>query len=531
MDGRHNLRNTLGLAFLLTINGTLARGEAHSGNSRTTNRAQLDQRVMAHLTQPRFGRAVWGLKVVSLDTGATLLEHNASKLFKPASNAKLFTAALALDCLGTDHRIKTSFHAATKPDRSGRLKGDLIVFGRGDPGFTARGQGGDHERVLQPLVDALNAVGVRSVSGDLVGDERFFRGPPFGSGWEWDDLQHGFGAEVSALTQEDNCIEVVLTPAARLGEPCRIATEPVTRYLFWVNRTTTTEAESQPRIELYRAPGQNTVMLTGHLPLGGLDHHEAVAVHDPARWFVSRLKEQLARNGIRIAGRVRTVGWFDPAEASPARPVGGERQGRGPDAASVEIGSVESRPMADLVAEMLKESSNLEAQLLLWQVGAAVEDRLTSPDAKTTEETAIEELGHLLTRIQVPDTEVLLDEGSGLSRNALLTPNAVVALLRAMAVHRYAEIWRRSLPIAGVDGTLSRRMKVTAAEGNVRAKTGSLRRTRALSGYVKSAAGESLAFSLMLNNYEPESGQAADRDIDAIAIMLAEFQGRTGAEP
>jgi serine-type D-Ala-D-Ala carboxypeptidase/endopeptidase (penicillin-binding protein 4) len=152
------------------------------------------------LDEPRFAQAQWGVKVVSLDSGQILFERNADKLLKPASNAKLYTAALALDRLGPDYRIKTSFYAAAKPDAEGVIHGDLLVYGRGDPSFSARFNGGDYKKALQPAIDALLAAGVKKIDGGIVGDESYFRGAPFGTDWTWDDLQEYYGAPASALT-------------------------------------------------------------------------------------------------------------------------------------------------------------------------------------------------------------------------------------------------------------------------------------------------------------------------------------------
>src|SRR5665213_2219310 len=164
----------------------------------------LQARLAARLDEPRFAQSQWGVKVVSLDSSETLFERNADKLLKPASNAKLYTAALALDRLGPDYRIKTSFYAATKPDAQGVLHGDLLVYGRGDPSFSARFNGGDYKKALQPALEALLAAGVKKIDGDIIGDESYFQGPPYGSDWTWEDLQEDYGAPASALTFQDN---------------------------------------------------------------------------------------------------------------------------------------------------------------------------------------------------------------------------------------------------------------------------------------------------------------------------------------
>ena len=466
---------------------------------------------------------MWGIKVVSLDTGLTLFETNAGKLLKPASNAKLFTGALALDRLGPDYRIKTSLYSTAKPDRKGVLHGDLVVYGRGDPSFAARFNDGDHSKSLAPLVDAITTAGVKRIKGDLVGDESYFRGPPLGSSWTWNDLQYYYGAEVSALTQEDNVVDVVFKPGPVAGATCLVETKPLTDFLTFINRSKTIEAEGGREIQLHRPPGQNTVHVSGQLPLGTTNWNDAVAVHDPARWFVMRLKEELNRNGIRVSGKLRTMDWQ-------------ERQTKPADHSKLfELASVESRPLNEIVTKMMKPSQNLYAQLLLLQVGAVVEGGKQKPEetsdgsedgSRTTEDLGIAELKTFVGEAGINKGEVLFDEGSGLSRRALVTPNAIVQLLTFMSRHRHADAFRAALPIAGVDGTLRSRMRGTVAERNVTAKTGTIGYVFTLSGYLNTIGSEELAFSILLNNYDAGSNIARE-DVDAIALMLAEFRGRS----
>jgi D-alanyl-D-alanine carboxypeptidase/D-alanyl-D-alanine-endopeptidase (penicillin-binding protein 4) len=255
---------------------------------------------------------------------------------------------------------------------------------------------------------------------------------------------------------------------------------------------------------------------------------------------VSLLKEVFARRGIAVKGRARTADW----KYREITPIALTKL--------FEIASVESLPVKDIVRETLKPSQNLWAQLLLLQVGAtavrantvasrageaekgsspavrAVLPQDSSSEFATTEEIGIAEMNAFLAQAGVKKGEVLLEEGSGLSRKDIITPGATVELLKFMSRHRWAQAYRDALPIAGVDGTLEKRMKATPAENNVRAKTGSLQYVHALSGYVTTAAGERLAFSIMINNsYNRERGSSPRDDIDAIAIMLAGFTGRS----
>jgi D-alanyl-D-alanine carboxypeptidase/D-alanyl-D-alanine-endopeptidase (penicillin-binding protein 4) len=488
------------------------RAPAESRPEAITTLPALQARLSNHLHQPKFAAAAWGVKVVALPSEKTLFEHHAGKLLKPASNAKLYTGALALDRLGPDFRIRTSLYARAKPDADGTLQGDLVVYGRGDPCFAARFNDGSYSNALGPLVEALAAAGVRRVTGDLVGDESFFHGPPYGSAWTWDDLQYYYGAGVSALTVEDNVVDLVFRPGARPGEPCRVSTLPATGYLTFVNRTETIEAKPKAApvpIAVYRPVGENVVHLSGQLSADQGRHPDAVAVHDPARWFVTLFQEALSRRGITVEGRLRTLNWLD-REAGPFRP-----------ADWVELGFAESRPVSEIVTQMMKPSQNLYAQLLLLQVGkkslkpGAVED--------FTEELGLGAMKEFLARAGVRPGEALLEEGSGLSRGALVTPDATMALLLHMRRHKAVRHFFESLPIAGVDGSLKSRLNSTPAENNVRAKTGSLRHVNTLSGYVETRAGQTLAFCVMLNNYAGGSGRA---QVDAIAEMLAGVEGK-----
>ncbi|HVR34997.1 MAG TPA: D-alanyl-D-alanine carboxypeptidase/D-alanyl-D-alanine-endopeptidase, partial [Methylomirabilota bacterium] len=316
-----------------------------------------------------------------------------------------------------------------------------------------------------------------------------------------------------ALSVNDNVVDLVFRPGSQPGEPCRISPSPDTTFLRFINRTRTVEAGGSPTIRLYRALGENVVHASGTLPVEGTRHVDSVTVHQPARWFVALFHEALRERGIHVSGRLHTANWLD-------------RQTRPLDVRElVELGSAPSRPMSELAARMMKDSQNLYAQLLLLQVGARSISRDRHP---TTEAAGLAELGEFLDEMGIARSEVLLEEGSGLSRGALLTPDATVRLLSHMTRHPLADVFRDSLPVAGVDGTLGRRLAGTVAAGNVHAKTGALRYVNTLSGYGRTTGGENLAFSLMLNNYrEPHPAHSGRNEIDALVVMLMEFAGRS----
>jgi D-alanyl-D-alanine carboxypeptidase/D-alanyl-D-alanine-endopeptidase (penicillin-binding protein 4) len=472
--------------------------------------AELKQRLEAHVSQAKFSAAIWGVKIVSADTGKVVFEHNSQKLMSPASNSKLYTVALALDRLGPDYRIKTSLLSEAIPNRWGTLHGDLVVYGRGDPTINGRLHHENILEALEPLVAALTNAGVRKITGDLIADETFIKGPPYGSGWAWDDMEYYYGAEISALTINDNVLTAAVKPGAHPGQPCAITRSPATTYLVVSNRTTTV-ASGKRDIKFFRPLEKNVLYVSGQMPAGDAGMTEEVTVHQPAGLFIQFFKEALARHGIKVRGKLRVRSWNDP-----------KPQGRD---TLRELASIESPPLSDIAREIMKPSQNLYTDLLLAHVAETTRGSNTTDS--TSEDLGIRELGKFLSEAGVQPGDVLFEEGSGLSRNNLTTPNATVTLLSFMNRHKAGNVFLDALPIAGVDGTLRNRMKGTVAAGNVRAKTGTLRWANSLSGHVTTAAGEHLIFSIMLNRYHNTDANRTGRaEIDYIPTLLAEFKGR-----
>jgi D-alanyl-D-alanine carboxypeptidase/D-alanyl-D-alanine-endopeptidase (penicillin-binding protein 4) len=510
---------------VLLLAGVAALGQPAPGASPPANLAELRERLTAHFSQPRFAAAHWGVQIVSLDTGKLLFSHNAGKLFLPASNAKLYTGALALDRLGPDFRLRTSLYAKRRPNRFGALRGDLIIYGRGDPTLAARYSDGDLDKALAPLADAARKAGLKRVQGDLVAEESFFTGPPLGAGWEWDDLQYYYGAEVSALSINDNAVEVVVKPGLQAGQPAAVTVQPAMSYLALSNRTETIAAGGKRDLRFARPLSRNVLFISGQVPLGDAGQTETISVHRPAQWFGQCLRDSLRRRGITVTGRVRATDW-------PERQTSPLDLGK-----LTELGAVESPPLREILGRMMKPSQNLYAQLLLLQVGAKGEADAAGPATApaglppggnrravqpTHEEAGLHALEAFLRQAGIAKGEVRLQEGSGLARRDLVSPAATVKLLQFMARHRWAEIFRDALPVAGVDGTLRSRMKDTLAAGNAQAKTGTLSGVHALSGYVTTAAKERLAFAIMLNNYYgADVDHPARADLDAVVVMLA----------
>jgi D-alanyl-D-alanine carboxypeptidase/D-alanyl-D-alanine-endopeptidase (penicillin-binding protein 4) len=493
---------------------------ARPASSPPTTLAELLSRIQEVVRQPALEPGFFAVKIVSLDTGLVIYEQNANKFVRPASNMKLYTVAAALDRFTPDYHFMTSVYAQEKVD-DGKIKGDLIVYGRGDPSLAARFNNGDYFKGMNDLADRIVAAGVKRVKGDLVGDESYFNGAPLGGGWEWEDLQWADGAQVSALTINDNAIDVTVKPGEKPGAPLVVTTAPGP-FIVIANRGTTSARGGKSDLRLYRAVGANVLEISGSLPVGDSGFEGKAAIPDPALAFVTMLRDALTKRGVKVDGHIRTV---------DARSGGIIRDGLvnrvlltdtpPPPPAPVEIASLQSQPFSAIAAQTLKPSQNLYTELILRTLGTP---RLNQ--SQTNEEAGLIAVRNFLGQAGVNESDLVINDGSGLSRNDMITANATVQLLTFMSKHRYFAAFRDALPIAGVDGTLRTRMRGTPAEGNLRAKTGSLNSVASLSGYVTTAAGEHLVFSMMLNNYP--SASAVRRDsIDAIAILLASFAGKS----
>ncbi len=491
--------------------------------------AELRSQIEQITRQPALEPGFFAVKIVSLDTGAIIYEQNANKFVRPASNMKLYTVAAALDRLTPDFHFITSVYAQDKPDKSGAIKGDLIIYGRGDPSIAARFNNGDYFKGINDLADRIVAAGVKHVKGDLVGDESYFKGTPLGSGWEWEDLTWSYGAPVSALTINDNSIDLTVKAGDKVGAPVVITTGPPVFFMTISNRATTSAAASKSDLNIYRGLGANTLEITGSVPLGTTGFNGSVAIPDPALAFVTMLRDALVKRGVKIDGKLRTVDARSGASLVPFDLVGLIRYQKPP--ALVEIASLESPPFTIIAAQTLKPSQNQYTELVLRTLSheqrtLGVTSQPAVRGSQDDEEIGLAVVKNFLRLAGIGENDLALNDGSGLSRNDMITANATVQLLTFMSKHKYFAHFRDALPIAGVDGTLRTRMKGTPAEGNLRAKTGSLSSVASLSGYVTSASGEHLVFSMMLNNY-PDAGALRRDSIDAIAILLASFAGKS----
>ena len=513
------------LACLLIGSLLVNTSNAFAQTAATTQKTSLETQINLILDQSKFAPAQWGVRVITVDNHV-VYERNADKLFMPASNMKLYTTAATLDAFGPTRTFRTSVYAMVKPDGN-TVKGDVILYGRGDPNLSARFElnsegkpnpidnylAADKIPAIEKLADQMQARGIKNINGDVIADDSYFATDAFGAGWEWDDLMFYYGAPVSALTVNDNVVTFTVRPAMKAGAPPMVQMQPNNSYVRIINNATTGNGkDGKTHLGANRNLNANEVEFFGNIPSGAKDFSVDISVHDPAALAANLLKEALQRRGIKIKGTVKRLTALNrvaqPFEATKLN----------------EIAFVESQPLSVLLKVINKPSQNLHTELMLRQIGenSALRELDDYGRPKTSDSRGIEALRQFLIKAGVDVTSLSLRDGSGLARQNLISPRSTSQLLLYMSKHPQFSVYRDSLPVAG-DGTLSRRLKGTAAEGKVQAKTGSLSFVRALSGYVTTKKNQTLIFSFYGNNYTGAGGDVTGV-FDQLCVLLAEYE-------
>src|SRR5580765_6460959 len=290
----------------------------------------LAKEINAVLGQPPLNRAHWGIDIVDLDTGKALYSQNSDQLFLPASNAKLFTTVAALAIAGPEYRFRTTVEAEGRMDNHGRLLGDLVIVGRGDPNISGRTlpyalktqRVAPHTQILEEMADQVAKSGLKIVDGDVIGDDTYYAFERYAEGWALDDLQWVDGAPVSALTFNDNVVFVNIQPGEQAGDKALITVEPETGYYELDNRVVTSVAGVTKRVGIHRDPGSKKITLWGTLPQGDAGMKEPLAIEDPAEFVAQLFRSLLEKRGITIRGKTRarhgeSAQFFDSIQLSP----------------------------------------------------------------------------------------------------------------------------------------------------------------------------------------------------------------------
>jgi D-alanyl-D-alanine carboxypeptidase/D-alanyl-D-alanine-endopeptidase (penicillin-binding protein 4) len=522
----------------------------------------LAQQIAALLADPAVARAHWGIVVTTLD-GQPIYALNEAQLFRPDSNAKLFTTAMAMALLGEDERFETQVVAAGQLNTQGVFRGDMKLVGGGDPSFgtndlpyVAPAQRANPTVVAPPtladiveLADKVYATGVRRVEGNILGDDWRMIWEPYPEGWSQDDLVYGYGAPVSALSVHDNEIDVTTSPKVNAGVYSSVPTSPNLPY-YSIDNEVLHSWQDQPRdcdkyTAYQRDPGSKNLVVFGE-QASQAPCTQAVAIADPAEYAAMAFKAALERRGVVVTGTAQakhliwrdtnpttrvddfvhmTMPYLLKAPYQRAFKRGGECMAQSMSGGADEsqqrvIATHESEPLSEQVKYTLKVSQNLHAELLLRDVGVAF-------SCMGSQGAGLTALREYLPHAGLEPGDFNLVDGSGLSSYDLVTPRAIARLL-SYAAHDpktgqpqpWFAAWKDSLPIGGVDGTLADRFTKAPLKGHVFAKTGTHSEGRALSGYLECASGQTVIFSILDENHLP--GDTADRDaMDKIVAAIA----------
>ncbi len=485
------------LSYLFLAFGFLAGGCATTSTLKTVERQpsisplatlsvsqhpSLKSQIDATLSDSLFPPANIGIKIVSLATGESLYELNPDMLFTPASNEKLLTSAAALVELGKNFEFRTRVGVDRNTSR-------LFIKGSGDPLLSTAD------------LDSLARVIKHNIPVDsvwtLVGDVSYFDDVSWGEGWMWDEEQEDYDMAISPLSVNANSIIVQVRPGKLEDAPVRVQTVPSTGYVSIENMATTPVDTPLVPLVISRKwrERSNTITVSGQMLHRDSLSERSLSVWQPERYTLTLLTEHLQLYGLKVKGiEVDTV----PSTA-------------------ISIAEFSHR-LDSVVTYLNKVSDNMSAENVLKTLSA---ERNGKPG---TAESGVSLVKGFLSSIGADTTKMVMVDGSGLSRYNLTSPNIVLRVLTDMHKRENLfETFYNSLPIAGVDGTLSGRMRSTSAEGNLHAKTGTLSGVCSLSGYVNTADGEMLAFSIFINNFA--SGARSYRQVqDKIGVILSQLK-------
>jgi serine-type D-Ala-D-Ala carboxypeptidase/endopeptidase (penicillin-binding protein 4) len=494
-------------ALFMAANIQAEPAPASSGASETVAMAQLRTTLSQLVDHPARRSERWSILAVSLDRGDTLFSRHPEQPLAPASNMKLFTAAAALEYLGEGHRFRT-FLIADGPIRDGVLEGNLYLYGTGDPTLGTRFADAPAPALLA-LADTLQLLGVRHVRGDIVGDGSYFSGPSVGEGWQESYMNAWYATSAGALSVHENMVRIEIRPGSETGHP-ELRFIPGGEGVALVNEAT---MGGRGGARVARASYDGPIVISG--TIGGGTSAHAVPVGDPAMYAAALFRDVLADRQIMIHGTARAI---TDGEESPitgrtvfAPVFESERQVR-------VLAEHVSGPLQEILDVINQQSQNFYSEQVLRAVGRAVTGYGSGAAG-----------GHAVKRILdqagVDTTHVRIADGCGLSAYNQVSARDFITVLAHMADSPHFQSFMESLPVAG-EFRRFRRMGGTPAAGNLRAKTGTITRVSALSGYVTAANGERVAFSIIGNDLR---SVAQGKHIEnTIGAQLASFDRRDG---
>jgi len=433
--------------------------------------------IIQTVENSKANNAFWSVAV--RDTTGKLLEgYNFDKLIRPASNIKLLTSAAILNELGPDFTFKTKMYGVGHQEGD-TWKGDIIIRGSGDPSISGRFYNEDRFHVFDELFMALHSLGIKKIDGNLIGNDSYFDQQRYPKGWSWQDLSYYYGVEINALSFNNNAVDLRVYADGKVGDTPEIEWFPFdTDYVNFVNEQVITPMDSKYDEYYHRLLGTNTIILRSKLPKNYLEK-ESLSIFNAPMYFLDTFKKYLEDGDIEVTGDLI---------------VDDQPQDWDSDQYKV-LAEHQSVPLRKLLKQLNKESDNFYTEMLLKTAAAE------HYDAAGTTDLGLTLVQDFADSMKMDTTKIVMNDGSGMAPATLVTTEDLTRLLVNMRHQPNAEDYKNSLSIAGVDGRLENRFTHTSLQGKIRGKTGYVSGVRSLSGYMQAASGQTLAFSIVTNNY------------------------------
>lgn len=433
-----------------------------------------------------------GFSVYSTRYGRFEASLNDTDWFTPASTLKLLVTAAVLDT------FPLNFFPSTLMEVIGTVKGGVLIgkvriSGQGDPNVSDRFFP-DALSPLLPFVDSLRTLGIDTIRGMVEVTDTFFTGPHRPVSWKQHHFNTWYGAEISALSYNDNTFTLNVLPGAKPGAPAVAVIKPDVGYVRIVNRAKTV-AGGRRRIVPSQNPDSTVITLSGYIGNKSPGFQMILPVRNPTAYFRASFLKALSSQGIVV--RPDSV----PTGSAPLRNF-----------------RLTTAPFIDVVEEINQRSQNLHAELALRQLGKIVKGDGSDAGGIRAEK-------EFLVRQGLDTNDFKLFDASGLSAHNRVKPRAMATLLGRMARHRYFRDYVASLASPGLDGATGKRMRPYMQTNLIRFKTGSISGVQGLCGYVFGIDGDTLAATLFINDFRgaPES---ASRLMDSLLVHVALFYNK-----
>ncbi|WP_040347286.1 D-alanyl-D-alanine carboxypeptidase/D-alanyl-D-alanine-endopeptidase [Neobacillus bataviensis] len=465
-------------------------------NAMNSPKNMVQQLTQLIVNEPDLKGAIAGISIRNAANGEIIYDHQGDVRLRPASNMKLMTAAAALNVLGEKYRFKTEV-LSDAPVKKQTLKGNLYLKGYGDPTLL--------KSDFDNMALEIRKHGIKRIKGNVIGDDSHYDNQRYSLDLPWSDETTYYGAQISALTAaptndyDSGSVQVEIKPGSETGDRVHVIVTPKTNYVKIINQAITVEADGKKEIKVEREHAKNIITIDGTIPVNTKPVNEWIGVWDPTRYATTLFKQSLAKHGIKVSGKIKT--------------------GTVSNTANV-LASHQSMPLSELLIPFMKLSNNGHAEVLVKEMGKVVLGEGSWEKGLEVLETEVSKFG-------VNTKTMVIRDGSGVSHVDLIPANQLSQLLFAVQEEKWFPSYLHSLPVAGAPekmtgGTLRYRLKDPAVQGKIEAKTGTISTVSSISGYIKTKSGQSLIFSILLNNLviDEKAKKIEDRLIQLIAYTL-----------